>query len=199
MEKLPQQNIFENIRVQEIHKRLYEVPRAGWVKRGVSNPENVGEHTEGMVELLELWKNNLKIQDINTLRTMLRIHDWPEITHGDELTYQLDGDEYKTAKEKKYENEKKALKELCLSLGTIGDEIFNLWLRFEAQQDSDAQLGYQIDKIHAVVKALEYQKKGESVDAMEFANEVRKRDQIKDIFLLEKLTEIETESKLYHK
>ncbi len=111
----------------------------------------------------------------------------------------MDGDEYKTAKENKRENEKRVLKELCAPLGNVGNEIFNLWLRFEAGQDSDSQIGQQLDKIHAVVKALEYQKIGEPVDAMEFVNEVRKRDQIKDLFLIEKLNEIELISKSLQK
>ncbi|MFA6534106.1 MAG: hypothetical protein WCT37_02950 [Patescibacteria group bacterium] len=32
---------------------LYKIPRTGWVKRGVKNPETVGEHTEALIALAE--------------------------------------------------------------------------------------------------------------------------------------------------
>ncbi len=189
------ENIFDDPKVKETHERLRSVLRAGWVKRGVKNPENVYEHTEGMVVLLEKWQKDLGIKDFDASSTMLRVHDWPEILHGDELTYHLDGDEYKLAIDKKHGNEYRAMKQLCAPLGKTGETLLNLWIKFEEQKDYDSQIGYQIDKMHAVVKALEYEKAGEPVSTMEFVNEVRKRNQIIHPFLVKELEKIEEETK----
>ncbi len=186
--------IFSNILVSEIHRKLQDIPRAGWVKRGIKNPENVGEHTKAIEQLMNKWKEELQIQDPDKLAIMIRIHDWPEILHGDELTYHLDGEEYKKAKGDKHQNEFRAMKQLCTSLGELGDTFINLWLSFEKQEDHDSKIGYQLDKLQAVIKALEYQQGGQPVQAMEFVNEVRKRNQIEHPFLVSVLNQVENES-----
>lgn len=195
METIIDENgIFIDKEVRETHERLRNVLRAGWVKRNVSNPETVLEHSEALGKLVKQWETELGIQDPESLRLMLLIHDWPEIIHGDEIVQHLEGATYDQAIMNKHSSERAAMQKLCESLGETGITLLNLWNKFEESNDHDAKLGHQIDKLQAVMKALEYQKQGEPVTAKEFADGVRNKNQIHHPFLIKILEELERES-----
>ncbi len=81
---------------------------------------------------------------------------WPEALHGDEVILEIDLLKRKALKEVKFENEKRALETICAELPN-GEEIVQLWLRFEHSDDPAAKFGRQLDKYQAVEKALEYE------------------------------------------
>jgi len=59
-------------KARQIIRRLYQIPRTGWLDRNVQNPETVGEHSDELVKLAE------ELFEIPGLSLMLKIHDWPE-------------------------------------------------------------------------------------------------------------------------
>ena len=87
---------------------------------------------------------------------MLEVHDWPEAIHGDEVILELNPNDRKVLKEAKFQNERKALENICADLPN-GKEIMDLWIRFETSNDPAAVFGRQLDKYQAVEKALEYE------------------------------------------
>jgi 5'-deoxynucleotidase YfbR-like HD superfamily hydrolase len=151
-----------------IIKRLYQIPRTGWLDRKVKNPETVGEHSDELVKLAE------ELFEIPGLSLMLKIHDWPEKYKkiGDRRTDALCSEEKRWTKERKYREEKKAMQKICAQLGPIGPEIMKLWLEYSARETPRGQIAYQLDKFQRTRKAIAYQKMGEPVVAKEFFGDV---------------------------
>ncbi|MFZ1075710.1 MAG: HD domain-containing protein [Minisyncoccia bacterium] len=141
----------------EVWKALGELPRTVWVRRGVENPETVQDHIVALRVLANSF-GNLTDEEKDGLFDMLEVHDWPEAIHGDEVITTIDEAERKMLKAIKFENEKKALTQICSGMGDAGEEIMKLWLRFESSGDAAASFGRQLDKYQAVEKALEYEK-----------------------------------------
>jgi len=146
---------FEKI-APEIYVKLQGLKRTGWVRDGVENPESVKEHTESLVKLAIELSESLTDEEKHGLVEMLEVHDWPEALLGDEVILELDPEARKVLKDVKYENEKKALAEICKDLPN-GDEIMALWLRYEKSTDPAAVFGRQLDKYQVIEKALEYE------------------------------------------
>ena len=144
---------------------LYKVKRTGWVDRGVRNPETVGEHTEQLIILA-----NQNFPEMHGLNKMLKIHDWPEAKKnvGDRRTDSFCPEDHRISKEEKKILEFEAMKDICSNLGHSGKIIINLWLEYEERKTERAQIAYQIDKLQAMLKAIEYQKDGQPVTAQEF-------------------------------
>ncbi|HYF97683.1 MAG TPA: HD domain-containing protein [Coxiellaceae bacterium] len=145
--------------------------RAGWVKRGVQNPETVQEHTEALINLASALSNNLpEFSELEKqeMVSMLEIHDWPESIVGDQIIVNPDPIEKEKLKATKYQQEYEAMQQICSNLGDTGSEIFNLWLRFENSSDKVAVLARQIDMYQAIEKALEYEKLGYPVSTQDF-------------------------------
>lgn len=139
----------------EVWKALDELPRAGWVKRGVKNPESVKDHIIALRQLA-LSFEGLSDVDRKDLAEMLEVHDWPEAIHGDEIIL-THHDNYESRKLTKAEKELTAMKDICGKLGEAGDTILKLWVRFETSGDTLASLGHELDKYQAIEKALEYE------------------------------------------
>lgn len=140
----------------QVYQSLQDLKRTGWVMRGVENPESVKEHTEALITLAKELSPLLSSDETEGLLEMLEVHDWPEALHGDEVILELKPDERKALKEAKFENEKRALVEICAALPN-GEKIISLWLRFENSNDPAAVFGRQLDKYQALEKSLEYE------------------------------------------
>ena len=140
----------------KVYALLQAIDRTGWKNRGVENPETVKEHTEALLALAEELQELLTEEEWDGLMEMLEVHDWPEAIHGDEVILEIDPVKRKALKEVKFKNEKRALETICADL-TNGEEIVQLWLRFEHSDDPAAKFGRQLDKYQAVEKALEYE------------------------------------------
>lgn len=152
------------INAQKIIDRLYEIPRRGWADRNVENPETVGEHTDEVVMLSE------KLFNIYRLSKMLKIHDWAEsdIKVGDIRTDTFCPDNHRWTKQEKYIAELEAMKNICATLKSSGNGILQLWIEFEEQKTRRAKIARQIDRLQAIMKAIEYQREGQPVIAQEF-------------------------------
>jgi putative hydrolases of HD superfamily len=144
----------------EVVRGLYAIPRTGWVKRGVENPETVGEHTDAMVALGEAVADKIPGLDKKKLLRMLQVHDWPEYIEGDVVTATIPVEERKEAEDKKFAAELAAMKTICSRLGKEGEINLALWLEFEEAASPEASIAKQIDKLQAMIKAAEYEKAG---------------------------------------
>jgi len=142
----------------EVYRSLQKLKRTGWVRKNVENPESVKEHTEALVRLAEELSSLLTEEETEGLVDMLEVHDWPEAVHGDEVILELEPVRRKSLHDIKFENEKRGLESICADLPN-GEEIMNLWLRFERSDDPAAIFGRELDEYQAVEKALEYEEK----------------------------------------
>lgn len=180
----------------DVWKSLGELKRTGWVKRGVANPESVGEHTIALRNIAFLIEG-LSEKEKDGLLDMLEVHDWPEAIHGDEVILSSDENELKARKAVKFEKEQMALASICKGLGENGKEIMNLWLRFETSPDEAASFAKQLDKYQAIEKALEYEKDQGIPLFKEFLDYSRKI--ITHPLLLERIEVLEREFENYIK
>ena len=139
-----------------VYELLQNLKRTGWVNKGVANPESVKEHTVALLILAYELENVLTAEEKDGLFEMLEVHDWPEAIHGDEVILVLYPEDRKALKDVKFENERKALAEICKDLPN-GNEIMSLWLRFETSNDAAARFGRELDKYQAIEKALVYE------------------------------------------
>ena len=145
---------FEHV-APNVWKKLSEIQRTDWVRRGIENPETVVEHILALIKLAHEFKG-LSDAERKELSEMLEIHDWPESIHGDEILLTHE-DIYESRAKTKFEKELAAMATLCKSLGQDGEIILSLWLRFETSKDEIASIARQLDKYQAVEKALEYE------------------------------------------
>jgi putative hydrolases of HD superfamily len=177
------------VNAQKIIDSLYGIFRTGWVNRDVKNPESVGEHTDELVTLAEKHFN------IEGLSMMLKIHDWPESNKkiGDRRTDRFCSKKDRWSKKKKYLAELKAMRRICLKFGVAGKEILSLWLEFEERKTHRAKIAYQLDKFQAIKKAIEYEKRGESVVSQEFIDD--SKGKITSLVILQMLIEAKKDLK----
>jgi len=144
----------------EIYKELKAIPRTGWVMRGVTNPETVYDHTVSLMCLAERLSSELELstEELNDLKHILEIHDWPEALAGDEFVPNEDKKAYEVQKKDKALREQAALQELLT--GTPYQEIITeLFLRYESGADPIAKLAKELDKYQALELALQYEVK----------------------------------------
>lgn len=153
------------LHVLKIVETLHKIPRTGWVDRGVTKPETVGEHSEELIIL-----GNHFYPFVIDLDKMLKIHDWPEADEfvGDIRTDSFCPPEHRSTPEDKYEAELIAMKKICLPLGAAGKELLQLWLELEAGKTERAKIAKQLDKLQAIKKAVLYQTQGQTVVAQKF-------------------------------
>ena len=151
-------NIFQREEAApEVYEALHDLKRTGWVNRGVEDPESVKEHTEALMRLADELSHHLSDEEREGLIEMLEVHDWPEAVGGDQVIVELTEEIREKLKANKFEMEKEILREMCNGIQG-GEEIMNLWLRFEKSDDPAAVFGRQLDKYQAVAKALEYER-----------------------------------------
>lgn len=143
---------------------LYQLPRTCWIDRGILNAETVGEHSDALVAMAKLFS------EITDLDKMLKIHDWVEYDKsvGDLRTDTYFPTDHRRTKEEKAILELKAIKKICQKLGPYGKTIFNLWTEYEEGKTERAKIAFQLDKLQAILKAIEYEKNGEPACSQEF-------------------------------
>ena len=151
----------------DVWKVLGVLPRTGWVRRSVQNPESVQEHTISLRQIASSLHIFSSLEKMNLI-DMLEVHDWPEAIHGDEVIVTYNSEEKKSKRAIKFEKEHQALTSICDTLGSEGGVILQLWLRFENSNDPLASFARQLDKYQAVEKSLEYEKTQKIICFKEF-------------------------------
>lgn len=128
--------------------RLKRKDRAGWVRRGIENPESVAEHSFG-VALIALVLSEKFGLDSNRAVKMGLIHDLAEYSVPDFTPFD------NVPQEKKFRLEEEAMKKLCSELEN-GDEILTLWYELEKGESPEAQFIKRLDKLEMMFQAKEY-------------------------------------------
>lgn len=135
------------------------LPRTGWLQWNIDKPENVWEHILSTRDLAIEYKDQLKLseEEFVDLLNMIEIHDWAEAIAGDEVIL---GDERNVdeLRAKKKTRELEAIEKLC-SNHPVGNEVLSLYKRYSNGSDHIAKLVKQLEKLQAVFKAAEYEKK----------------------------------------
>ena len=144
---------------------LKQLPRTGWVRSNVENPESVAAHSWGMAILaLRLAPKDI---DLTKVLSMCLVHDLPEVKVGD-LTPHDDVSN-------KAELEHSAMKELA-------PDWLALFEEYEAGESREARFVKQIDKLDMGLQAMLYQNE-QGLDLTEFV--VSAKAKISDTDLLE--------------
>ena len=134
---------------------LKDLPRTGWVRAGVRNPESVAAHSWGMAVLaLHFAPKDL---DMAKVLAMCIIHDLPEVRVGDLTPH----DEVRN----KAELEASAMSELA-------PEWLGLFHEYESGHSEEAKFVKQIDKLDMGLQASIYQSRQE-LDLSEFTNSAK--------------------------
>lgn len=161
----------------DIWNTLGGIPRTGWVKRGVKNPETDQEHTIACMKFVISIRDRLvefSDSDIQNILDQLEIHEYPEWKDGDiPPVITDDAEEKKRQKALKFEREYNTMVELSKNNGNIGRKVFILWASFEAKRNDYYSFARQVDWYQSIEKAWEYQKNGENVKVADFINHYR--------------------------
>lgn len=138
---------------------LKHVPRAGWLRAGISAPESVAAHSWG-VALLALGVPAPEL-DRERLLAFALVHDLAEVTVGDITPH--DG----VSAEDKARQEHAAAEELLAHT----PELLALWRDYEAQGCAESRFVRQLDRLDMALQALRYAERGS--DTAEFVESAR--------------------------
>ena len=182
--------------VPKIWEDLGKIPRLGW--KGTSDPETFQERTINCINFIIDNVDNLpefSEKDILEIIVMLEVADFPA-TINKEQVFINTSDEKKRYKLKaeKFKRNYEAMFTITKPLSKIGQEIFDDWLCFEKGEDESAIFARQLRKYCTVERALQYQQKGENINAKDFVDYYK--IEITHPFLMKKLNKIEEQIKV---
>lgn len=184
------------------------LPRQGWVDRGLAAPESVAEHIFRAAWMAWTLGAQAGLDTDHLLKLML-VHDLPEARAGDITPYAslvqrghdpgdaaahwrdlLSPAEMNASKANKLDAERSAMSELASYLGQqLGTSIAELWDEYAARLTPEARFASQVDKLEALLQAMEYEKAGAKADLESFL--MSARDHVEHPVLKAFLAEIE--------
>ncbi len=134
---------------------LKRLPRSGWVRAGVSEPESVAAHSWGVSWLVLVFLP----PELDRARalTYAVLHDLPEVRVGDLTPH--DG----IAPLEKARREHQAMASLCASVPG-GGALLLAWEAYERQADPEARFVKQLDRVDMALQAVFYGREGTVVD-----------------------------------
>lgn len=138
---------------------LEQIPRTGWILWNIPNPETIADHTLDLRKLACSLHPDLGLNEVefDKLLDMLEIHDWAESIVGDIAVDALPLNEQKhVASDKRYQ-ERQAMQKICNEISQYGTYIFDLFDEHENRTTKISNIAFHIDKIHADIKAVEYE------------------------------------------
>lgn len=136
---------------------LKQLPRTGWVRSGITDPESVAAHSWGMAILaLKLIPDGI---DLSKVLAMCLVHDLPEVRVGDLTPH----DDITT----KAQDEYAAMQEMA-------PEWLELFVEYEQGETAEARFVKQIDKLDMGLQALHYQNKTD-IDLSEFIESAKSK------------------------
>lgn len=125
--------------------------RHSWTSRP-HRQESVAEHTWSTCLLvLTLFDElSMKVDQLRTLK-MILVHDLAEVLIGDIPAFEISD-----RQAAKFENEKKAMREMVSGLSNqkLATEVVGLWEEFEAGQTPEAKLAKTCDKLDVLLQHL---------------------------------------------
>ena len=139
----------DSLAFYELVGKLKSLPRAGWVRRGIPNPEIVAEH----MYRSQFIAYDLAVElgaDPQRCSNMMMVHDLPEALAGDITPH------CGVSKEEKARKEIEAAVYLAGLSGN--NDYFELFMEYERKETLCAQICNDADKLECLVQALEYAK-----------------------------------------
>lgn len=130
---------------------LKRLPRAGWVRVGLPDPESVADHSFRLAILAVLFGPRLGLNTEKLLRIAL-LHDLAEAQVGD-----LTPVDQVTAEEKRT-REMLAFAAIVAELPE-GEGLLDLWREYEDGASAEARIAQQLDKLEMALQALEYEQR----------------------------------------
>lgn len=128
--------------------QLKSLPRAGWVRIGIDNPESVAAHSWGLAMLCLEWAPKSETPlDIQRVLQIALVHDLPEVIAGDITPH--DG----VSTVEKHELERKAAQQM------MPNHLYKLWEEYQDNQTPEAHFVHQMDKIDMAIQAIAYRDK----------------------------------------
>jgi len=158
-------------------EKLKEMPRTGWVLRGVRNPETIAEHTFRLAVVCWLLTEK---RNFNVKRAILiaLFHDLCEVFAGDITPFLYYPHLPRNKEERKkmlmkwtrlYQKEKQKIgrikfekeKEGCLKLikflkPGLGKKILSLWSDYEKGTPKEGKFVNQLNRIETLIQSIEY-------------------------------------------
>jgi putative hydrolase of HD superfamily len=133
---------------------LDRVPRAGWLLRGVTEPESVASHCHAVALLAEMvceaWPGRF---DAGTAVAMALVHDCPEVATMD-IPMPAGGAEFRAAKSG---TEREVAASLFAGASRRCVELFD---EFERGETVEARLVRGLDKVQMMTRAACYEREG---------------------------------------
>lgn len=142
--------------------------RAGWVRRGIENPESVAEHSWRTAVLVLILADRFGIDSTKTVKMAL-VHDLaeaqvPDFTPFDDISH-----------EEKFRLEENAMKDLCSKLEN-GQELLGLWYKLESGETPEARFVKKLDKLEMMFQTKEYEEEQPDKDLQLFWEMIRDFD-----------------------
>ena len=134
---------------------LKQLPRTGWLQRGVARPESVAEHSFGVAALALLVGDVVGGLDRGRLLAIAMLHDMAEALLSDlpASATRLLGAEAKHAAERR------AIEELFGRLPGCA-EYLALWEEYAGGGSREARLVKGLDRVEMLAQALAYERAG---------------------------------------
>jgi len=187
--------------------RLKTLHRQGWLDRGVPEPESVADHSYRLALMAWMLGSAAGLDTAHLLKLVL-VHDLPEALAGDATPYAqliargLDAEEAVSrwrellafedlaeGQRRKRRSEEAALDELLADVDPVtAEEIRTLWIEYAERRTPEARFVVQIDKLEALLQALEYREQGHPADVESFLQSAR--DQVEHPVLKELLVSL---------
>ncbi len=155
--------------------------------RGIAEPESVADHSYRNAMMAWVFGDAAGL-DTGRLVKLMLVHDLAEAEVGDATPYDeilrqgvdpadavarwrdlVSDEDLARAREKKHRLEAQAMRRLAddLPAGLAG-EILELWTEYAERRSPEARFAAQIDKLEALLQALEYRDAGEPADVENF-------------------------------
>lgn len=141
-------------RWQQYYK-LKSLPRSGWLRKNINQPETVAAHSWGLALLCMEYGPQIAGLNMKRVLELTLIHDLPEVTVGDITPH--DG----VSIEEKHRLERKAAQTL------FSESMLAIWLEYDEYQTLESQFVHTMDKIDMAIQATIYAKED---DTQEFLN-----------------------------
>ena len=134
---------------------LKALPRAGWIRAGITHPETVAAHSWGLSLLISL----LAPKHLNHLRMhhMAIAHDLPEVITGDITPH--DG----------ISKVEKKRRETVAATSFLPPHILEAWQEYERNETPEAHFVHMLDKLDMALQAQVYAKEANTQEFIDSA------------------------------
>lgn len=140
--------------------RLKSIPRTGWLRKNISNPESVAEHMHRVAMFAFLLDPNAV--DVTKCIKMSLVHDMGESIIGDLTPW------CGVSQEEKVKMEREAVRDIAKMVpSSVEQEFISLWEEYEAAKTPEALAVKDLDKFEMIAQAYEYEQDLDSPAALQ--------------------------------